>query len=85
MWTHLLPAFCDGQGYIFVVSMRSKADVLQAVKQFAKELGAPDAIVCDAAREQMLSDLKKFLTSIGVEILRCLENCELTELGFYLL
>ena len=64
--------FVTDKGYIFVVPMRSKADVLQAVKQFAKELGAPDAIVCDAAREQMSSDLKKFLTSIGT-MLRVLE------------
>jgi hypothetical protein len=29
--------------------MKSKSEVLQAVKEFAKEIGAPDAIICDAA------------------------------------
>jgi hypothetical protein len=32
--------------------MKSKSEVLQAVKQFAKEIGAPDAIILDAAAEQ---------------------------------
>jgi hypothetical protein len=31
--------------------MKSKIEVLQAVKQFAKEVGAPDAIICDMAGE----------------------------------
>ena len=41
--------------------MRKKSEVLQAVKQFAKEIGAPDAIICDAAKEQTSRDLKMFL------------------------
>ena len=48
--------------------MRSKSDVLDALKQFAKEIGAPDAIVCDAAGEQMSLDLKRFLNSIGTTL-----------------
>jgi hypothetical protein len=32
--------------------MKSKAEVPQAVKQFTKEIGAPDAIICDIAGEQ---------------------------------
>ena len=39
--------------------------MLQAVKQFAKEVGAPDALVCDAAPEQKSIDLRKFLNDIG--------------------
>ena len=53
--------------------MRSKSDVLNAVKQFAKEIGAPEATISDAAREQMSDDLKKFCQSIGTS-LRVLEE-----------
>ena len=53
--------------------IQSKLEVLQAVKQFAKAIGVPDAIVSDAAWEQMSTDLKRFLTSIGT-ILQILEE-----------
>jgi hypothetical protein len=43
--------FVTDKGFVYVVPMKSKADVLQAVKQFAKEIGAPDAIICDMAGE----------------------------------
>ena len=39
--------------------------MLQAVKQFAKEVGAPDALVCNAAPEHKSIDLRKFLNDIG--------------------
>jgi hypothetical protein len=44
--------FVTDKGYVYVVPMKSKSEVLQAVKQFAKEIGAPDAIISDAAGEQ---------------------------------
>eukprot|EP00957_Ditylum_brightwellii_P027921 2109019-Ditylum_brightwellii.AAC.1 len=48
--------------------MKSKSEVEQAVKQFAKEIGAPDAIVCDASGEQMKKPLKRFLSEIGTTL-----------------
>ncbi len=65
--------FVTDKGYIYMVPMRSKADVLLAIKQFAKEIGAPDAIVCDASKEQTKTELKRFLNSIGTT-LRVLEE-----------
>lgn len=65
--------FVTDKGFVYVVPMRSKKDVLLAVKQFAKEIGAPDAVVCDAAGEQTSLDLKRFLNSIGTT-LRVLEE-----------
>ena len=53
--------------------MLSKSEVLQAVKQFAKEIDAPDAIICDAAGEQTSLDLRKFWLDIGTT-LRVLEE-----------
>ena len=48
--------FCQflvtNKGFIYVVPMQTKSEVLQAVKQFAKEIGAPDAIICDMSCEQ---------------------------------
>lgn len=44
--------FVTDKGFVYVVPMKSKSEVLQAVKQFAKEIGAPDAIISDAAGEQ---------------------------------
>ena len=41
--------FVTDKGFVCVVLMKSKAEVLQAAKQFAKEIGAPEAIACDMA------------------------------------
>ena len=65
--------FVTDKGFVYVVPMSSKKDVLKAVKQFAKEIGAPDAIISDGAREQTSDDLRRFLQSIGTS-LRVLEE-----------
>ena len=65
--------FVTDKGYIHVIPMKTKNEVLQAVKQFAKAVGAPDAIVCDASGEQTSEGLKKFLHAIGTT-LRLLEE-----------
>ena len=36
--------FVMDKGFVFVVPIRKKSEVLQAVKQFAKEIGARDTI-----------------------------------------
>ena len=43
------------------------------MKQFAKEVGAPDAIICDSAPEQKSIELRKFVREIG-STLRVLET-----------
>jgi hypothetical protein len=48
--------------------MKSKIEVLQTVKQFAKEVGAPDAIICDMAGEQTSQPLRKFCNDIGTTL-----------------
>lgn len=65
--------FVTDKGFVYVVPMRSKADVMAVVKQFAKEVGAPDAIISDAAGEQKLKELRKFCSEIGT-MLRVLEE-----------
>ena len=65
--------FVTDKGFVYVVPMRTKSEVLQAVKQFAKEIGAPDAIICDMSREQTSRSLRKFCGEIGTT-LRVLEE-----------
>ena len=38
---------------------------MQAVKQFAKEVLAPDAIICDMVSEQTSAEVKQFRNMIG--------------------
>ena len=65
--------FVTDKGFVYVVPMKSKAEVLQAVKQFAKEIGAPEAIICDMAGEQTSHALKRFCQEIGTTM-RVLEE-----------
>ena len=46
---------------------------MSAVKQFTKEIGAPDAIVCNMSMEQTSPEIKTFLNDIGMT-LRVLEE-----------
>ena len=50
-----------------------KKSVLLAIKQFDKEIGAPDSFVADMSGEQMSSEVKKFCNDIGTT-LRALEE-----------
>jgi hypothetical protein len=89
LWTHFLQPirqadhqgethaccqqFVTDKGFVYVVPMKTKGEVLQALKQFAKEIGAPDAIVSDPAAEQSSQKLRKFCSEIGTT-LRLLEE-----------
>ena len=48
--------------------MKSKSEVLHAVKEFAKEVGAPNMIVSNPSREQMSQPLRKFCSQIGTAL-----------------
>ena len=56
-----------------VIPMKTKSEELLAIKQFAKEIGAPDSFVADMSGEQMSSEVKKFCNDIGTT-LRALEE-----------
>ena len=53
--------------------MRRKSKVLEAIKQFAKEIGAPTTIFAYMAGEQMSQEVRKFCDNIGTT-LRALEE-----------
>ena len=65
--------FVTNKGFIYVVPMKKKSEVLLAIKEFAKEIGAPDSFVADMSGEQMSSEVKKFCNDIGTT-LRALEE-----------
>ena len=65
--------FVTDKGFIYVVPMKRKSEVLLAIKQFAKEIGAPDSFVADMSGEQMSSEVKKFCNDINTT-LRALEE-----------
>jgi hypothetical protein len=65
--------FATDKGFVHVVPMKSKSEVLQAVKQFAKEVGAPEPIICNMAGKQTSQDLRKFCNEIGTTM-RVLEE-----------
>ena len=65
--------FVTDKGFVYVVPMTKESEVLQALKQFAKAIGAPDAIICDAAKAQMSTKVRQFCNDIGTT-LRILEE-----------
>ena len=65
--------FVTDKGFIYVVPMKRKSEVLSAIKQFAKEVGVPDARVSDMPREQVSQDVRQFCNTIGTT-LRALEE-----------
>jgi hypothetical protein len=60
--------FVTAKGFVYVVPMRRKGEVLQAIKQFAKEIGTPDAFIGDMSGEQMSREVKKFCNDIGITL-----------------
>ena len=65
--------FVTDKGFIYVVPMKKESDVLLAIKQFAKAIGAPDAIICDASKAQTSQAVRQFCGDIGTT-LRVLEE-----------
>ncbi len=37
---------------VYVITMTKEAEMLLAIKQITKAIGAPDALICDAAKAQ---------------------------------
>ena len=65
--------FVTDKGFVYVVPMRRQSDVHLAPKQFAKEVGAPDALICDMAGEQLSDEVRNFCNDIGTTV-RALEE-----------
>ena len=48
--------------------MKRKSELISAIKQFAKVVGVPDAIVSDMAREQVSQDVRQFCNTIATTL-----------------
>ena len=60
--------FVIDKGYVRVIPMKSELDVPKALRLFAKRVGALEANICDSARAQKSTEVRKFLTSIGTTL-----------------
>ena len=67
-WLTEFCQFVRDKGYLYVVPMKRKGEVLLVVKQFAKEVGAPDVIISNMAREQLLQEVRHFCNLIGTRL-----------------
>ena len=56
--------FVTDKGFMSVVPMKSKSEVPKALKQFAKEIGAPEAIIIDHSGEQTSREVKQFCQTL---------------------
>ena len=48
--------------------MHRKSEVLQAIKQLAKEIGVPTSIIADMSSELMSQEVRKFCNKIGMTL-----------------
>jgi len=48
--------------------MKSQQDYFLALKQFAKDVGAPDVLVCDPHPAQTKQEVREFCTQIGTTL-----------------
>lgn len=60
--------FVSDKGFLYSVPMPSKRFVLQALKQFTKVIGAPEAIICDHSGEQATNALKAYCNDLGTTL-----------------
>ena len=56
--------FVMDKEFLYVVPMRRKPEVLQVIKQFAKEIGAPTSIIADMAGEQMSQEVQNLVMAL---------------------
>ena len=60
--------FLKNVGFVYVVLMRIKKEVLQAVNQFTNNIGAPYAIIRHATGYHKSQDLQRFINEIGTTL-----------------
>ena len=60
--------FFSDRDYMTVYPMKKESEYPLALKQFAKEVGAPNVLVCDGSKTQNQRDVKTFLTQIGTTL-----------------
>ena len=72
-----LQLFVIDKGFLYVVSMKTQSDVLQAIKHFTKAVDAPDDIICDTSKAQTSQAVKQFCGDMGttLSLVLIMQNC----------
>ena len=65
--------FVSDKGFVYIVPMKDKKEVPKALKDFAKEIGVPVALILDIEGEQMSGKIKKLAGNMDLT-LRMLES-----------
>jgi hypothetical protein len=65
-----LQLFVLDKDYIVVYPMTKESEYPLALKLFAKEIGAPDVLICDGSKTQNQREVKLFCTQIGTTLLK---------------
>jgi hypothetical protein len=60
--------FVSDKGFVYVVPMKSKSDFPFALKQFAKEIGVPLALISDPSGEQTSKEIKKIAREMDLTL-----------------
>ena len=60
--------FVSDKGFVYVVPMKSKSEFPFALKQFAKEIGVPIALISDPSGEQTSSKVKKLAKDMDLTL-----------------
>ena len=60
--------FVSDKGFVKVYPMKTQRDYPQALRIFAKDVGAPEILVCDPHPSQKSPEVKDFLNKIGTTI-----------------
>ena len=69
----MMHLFVSDKGFVKVYGMKSESDILSAVRMFCKEVGAPNAFVCDPHQSNTEKGVRQFCNKIGTT-LRILEE-----------
>ena len=68
--------FVSDKGFLAVYPMRSKAEFPDALKLFCKEIGVPERLIVDGAREQTSRKVKSFTQEVGTTLQVLEENTQ---------
>jgi hypothetical protein len=60
--------FVSDKGFVAIYPMTKQSDYFLALKQFAKDVGAPDVLVCDPHPAQTKREVREFCTQIGTTL-----------------
>ncbi|GFH47961.1 hypothetical protein CTEN210_14370 [Chaetoceros tenuissimus] len=60
--------FVSDKGFVAVYPMKSKSEFPKALKLFCKEVGVPERLVVDGAREQKSKEVKSFTQEVGTTL-----------------